>query len=131
MSIRVRFIGEELIAENGDVINISFEDLKEACLNSGSKSLSILEIISEGVRIYTGGYEIVRGKHHKSALYSRLEAAIFHDENYQERKIKKDEEHHKIIEARRIEKDKEALSFIENNRYVLNLIKRKMKGYYL
>lgn len=129
MSMRARFIGEELIADTGEVINISFEDLKKACLNSGSESLSILEIICEGVRIYTGGYNIVRGKHHESSLYSKLEWEIFHDEKYQARKNKRYEERHQLSEASRIEKEKRNRSYGEN-KYVLNKIRKKMKAYY-
>lgn len=129
MSMRARFIGEELIADTGEVINISFNNLKETCLNSGTESLSILEIISEGVRIYTGGYEIVRNKYHESALYSKLEKAIFHDERYQARKNKRYKERHEISEASRIEKEKRNQLYGENE-YVLKRIRKKMREYY-
>ena len=130
MSIRVRFIGENLVVETGEILEIPFEQLKEACLNSEFETLSIFDIVNEGVKICTGGYDVVKGKYQESTLYNKLQSAIIHDERYQEKKLKKQAYLEKIREAGRLATQEKYSSFQENP-YIRRKQRKNMRDYYL
>lgn len=126
----VRFIGNNLVGETGEVLQISFEQLKEACLNSNIKSLSIFDIISDGVKNCTGGYIVIKKNHQKSTLYNQLQEAIYNDERYRLQIEEKNKKRAQLRDAEQQEKQKNP-EFIPDNPYIIRRMKEKMRNFYL
>ena len=93
----LRFKGENLIDENGQVFNVSFEELVTECLASSYTSLSISGIIVEAVKEVTG-LDCMKYRCRESNLFCKLETAILEDSRYQEEK-------NEIVRKRRVELD--------------------------
>lgn len=125
----VRFIDNNLVGETGEVLQISFEQLKEACLSSNIKSLSIFDIISDGVKNCTGGYIVIKGNHQKSILYNQLQEAIYHDERYKLQIEEKNKKRIQLKEAEQQEKQKN-LGFLPDNPHIAHRRKKRMRDFY-
>lgn len=99
----VRFQGDDIITQEGDIVNVSYAELREACLESSYTSPSIVTIVSEALEKITG-YSLNRYKCRESPLFARLENDIRNDKRYQEEKqscINKKKEIHDAKEKER------------------------------
>ena len=71
---KVRFIGENLVDEDGKVV-ISAEDLVSKCMVNVAYSHSIIEIVKYTIRSL--GYELVNNKtYRRSSLFNKVEDTI-------------------------------------------------------
>jgi len=81
----VRFVGDSIVDDNGNDILISYEELRKACVTGRYNTLSVKEIIFEGVKNILGE-RVVGTNYRKSSLFNALESEILADEGYQEAK---------------------------------------------
>lgn len=111
----VRFKGDHIEDKQGNVLNLSYEDLLKECLSSQYNTLSIFEIVQESVRKLTGEI-VVRNNCRESILFTKLEAAIWNDEKYQTKKNEEDEKRKRLTTAKVIEERTESMSFWDYQR---------------
>ena len=81
----VRFIGDSIVDENGNEMLISYDELRKACVTGRYNTLSVKEIIFEGVKNILGE-RVIGTNYRKSSLFNALESEILADEGYQEAK---------------------------------------------
>lgn len=105
MNNKVRFVGDVLKYDKGDVVPFTYEDLCKACLENSFKQISIIEIVVEAIRDLTG-CELIRYRCRESNLFNDLERVIQQDERYKARKaevlLKTKEFNEKSAEGRRL-----------------------------
>ena len=111
----VRFKGDHIEDKQGNVLNLSYEDLLKECLSSQDNTLSIFEIVQEAVRRLTGEI-VVRNNSRESILFMKLEAAIWNDEKYQTKKNEEDEKRKRLTTAKVIEERSKSMSFWDYQR---------------
>lgn len=111
----VRFKGDHIEDKQGNVLNLSYEDLLKECLSSQYNTLSIFEIVQEAVRRLTGEI-VVRNNSRESILFMKLEAAIWNDEKYQTKKNEEDEKRKRLTTAKVIEERSKSMSFWDYQR---------------
>ena len=104
--MKIRFLGWDLVDENGEVVFISKEKLKEECFKNPKQSVSIKKIVSTA--IHTLGYEVIWGmspvSYTKSDLYAWLEKHINSNPRYQSLKTEVYIQQQKIRDERRKER---------------------------
>lgn len=84
--MKVRFKGKYLEDENGRIVEVTFEDLLEACLDNSFDSVSVSKIIFQGV-VKVTRFEVIRSRDYgKSELYRMLEREIQADSSYKQAK---------------------------------------------
>lgn len=81
----VQFKGNSLVDERGNEWLISYEQLRQACLEGPYKSISVKEIIFDAVTRLTRE-KVVGVYYRQSKLFCNLEREIVTDEAYQKRK---------------------------------------------
>ena len=111
----LRFKGDHIEDKQGNVLNLSYEDLLKECLSSQYNTLSIFEIVQEAVRRLTGEI-VVRNNSRESILFMKLEAAIWNDEKYQTKKNEEDEKRKRLTTAKVIEERSKSMSFWDYQR---------------
>lgn len=111
----VRFKGENLIDEQGKIIPIPYEDLKEACLAADYEALSIVKIVSEAIE-YVFDLHVNSGKCRESVLFNNLENAIRKDGRYKAKKEKAREEYQKLKKSRESEKMRRDIIYSEEKK---------------
>lgn len=120
----LRFSNYCLVDENGKTFFVSYEKLREECLNNSFTNLSISKIIFDAVTVVTGE-RIIRSKgYSNSLLYQWLEKSIWNDNRYQEEKNLREKIFHNKKEASAEQRIYELEEF-----YYLKNRKRQVKKY--
>ena len=120
----LRFSNYCLVDENGKTFFVSYEKLREECLNNSFTNLSISKIIFDAVTVVTGE-RIIRSKgYSNSLLYQWLEKSIWNDNRYQEEKNLREKIFHNKKEASAEQRiyELEELYYLKNR-------KRQVKKY--
>ena len=81
----LRFKEEHLVKEDGTYLEISYEELIQACLLDTYKTISVKEIIFTAIYSITGE-KVVDYRCRDSSLFNRLEDEILKDSRYLESK---------------------------------------------
>lgn len=94
----IRFQGENLVDDKGQIFFIAYDVLREACLKASYEPLSTVKIISQAIQPIVG-IRLNMGRCRSSELFNRLESEIRSDVRYQELKKKTVESERKRREA--------------------------------
>lgn len=120
----LRFSNYCLVDENGKTFFVSYEKLREECLNNSFSNLSISKIIFDAVAVVTGERIIRTNGYSNSLLYQWLEKSIWNDNRYQEEKNLREKIFHNKKEASAEQRIYELEEF-----YYLKNRKRQVKKY--
>lgn len=81
MTQKVRFVEEGLQYDDGTIVSVTYEEILDACLAGELDTVSIFEIVSNGVQKLTGA-RVVKNNYRKSSLFNSLEREIVLTEKY-------------------------------------------------
>lgn len=120
----VRFIGPNLVDENGDIILIQYQDLLQASLQEEYTTFSVREIIFTGVEKATGQKVIINNDVRKSSLFNQLEDDILKDPKYQERRRASVQKH----EAYKPKRSPVSMKSKSQAKYVREKLIKRLRG---
>lgn len=120
----VRFIGPNLVDENGDIILIQYQDLLQATLQEEYTTFSVREIIFTGVEKATGQKVIINNDVRKSSLFNQLEDDILKDPKYQERRKASVQKH----EAYKPQRSPVSMKSKSQAKYVREKLIKRLRG---